>query len=150
MGAYRALAYRGAIDADVEAQTDVADEFGIIAGAITRRPATDVRYCSMRMLLSRITWPQRAISLLRIERPAAGERSSFGKADTPSAAQVLRIAGSETISCSSEFSISITESGVPLGANNACQYWISNFGPNTCTKLSAAGSCDDFSFVVMP
>src|ERR1700751_2331829 len=102
------------------------------------------------MLLSRMTFPQRAISLCKSALAAAGERWSGGKTDTSSPAQILTMAGSETAFCNALLSVTITELGVPAGANMACQYTTSSFGPNVIGKLSAIGNSGSFSLEVTP
>src|SRR4029077_8767233 len=102
------------------------------------------------MLLSRMTFPQRAISLCNSALAAAEERWSGGKTDTSSAVQILTRAGSETAFCNALLSIAMTESGVPAGANMACQYTTSSFGPNVIGKLSAVGNSGSFSLDVTP
>src|SRR5215831_8251938 len=92
-----------------------------LARSSTQPPARLRVYFSNLMLLSRITCAHRAISLFISSRPASGERSSLGKAATPSPAQILRIAGSATTSCRAALSLLTTASGVPLGAKRACQ-----------------------------
>src|SRR5215467_11513522 len=104
----------------------------------------------MWILLSRMTCPQRAISLFNSAFAAAGERWSDGKADTCCAAQILTRAGSDTAFCNALLSVAMIESGVLAGANMACQYTTSSFGPNVSGKLSAVGNSASFSFEVTP
>src|SRR5215471_19235586 len=104
----------------------------------------------MWILLSRMTCPQRAISLFISALAAAGERWSDGKTDTSSAAQILTSAGSDTAFCNALLSVPTIESGVPAGVNIACQYTTSSLGPNVTGKLSAVGNSANFSVEVTP
>src|SRR5262249_36278010 len=52
--------------------------------------------------------------------------------------------------CNALLSVPTIESGVPAGANIACQYSTSSLGPNVTGKLSAVGNSASFSFEVTP
>src|SRR4029078_3236574 len=85
-----------------------------LADCITRAFATE-HYIGPWILLSRTTWPQRAISLLSNARTAATVRWFFGSCDTTRSAHNFTIAGSAMISCSVALSLLTTSSGVPPG-----------------------------------
>src|SRR6185437_1180102 len=76
--------------------------FGLYVGLARTNAAANamnragVNYWSICILLSRITWLQRAISLLNIVFAAATDCSAFGYASTSVDAQILSRAGSAT------------------------------------------------------